>query len=120
MATNKETLELLRAGSVLTAKVLSASDNGVGAVEIVRAVVSSAGYLYEGIVGISQIPDELADLDENEVEQIIDEVINLLRKTGRFTAREREVADRIMQLVHHIVRELLALKNLPPSALPVP
>ena len=118
--TNKETLEFLRGAGVLLARIQAAKADGTTTnVEKVGIILSSLSSVIDGIVGIQLVPQELRDLDELESEQIISEMDMILRRSGKFTHRERDIAERLFRWLYRSVVEFSEITHLPPTALPV-
>lgn len=121
MTGTKELTELLRASGVLIAKCVARSaDGNFSRWDGAAVLLSSAGDVWDGIAGMTQIPAEIADMDQDEAARIIAEIEDVLAKSGRFTHRQRDVAARILSLAYHNVSEVAAMLALPPTAEPVP
>lgn len=115
--TNKETIEFLRAAGCLLARVQAAkADGNLSNVEKVGVILSSLSSVIDGLIGIQLIPQELRDIDELESEQIISEMDNILRRSGKFTHRERDIAERLFRWLYGSVVEFAEIANLPPTA----
>ena len=118
--TNKETLEFLRGAGVLIARVQAAKADGtLSRTETFGIIFHSMGQVWESLMGIQLIPQELKDIDELESEQIIGEMDNILRRSGKFTHRERDIAERLFRWLYRSVVEFSEITHLPPTAEPV-
>ncbi len=116
----KELTELLRAGSVITAKCVSRSTDGdFSKWDGFRVIIGSIESIWDGIAGISKIGSELRDLSDDELEPIIDETCAVLEKTGRFTFRHRDIAGDIVRMVYRDIKSILAMLERPLTAEPV-
>lgn len=114
----KETLELLRAVSAVTIETIAALKDGKHGLGDKIKLATMYPMISEGLSGLSQVPKELMDLDQAELNVLLAEITESLIKAG-FTHRLAEMADRILRLAFHNVVEVVELKNLPPTAIPV-
>lgn len=113
----KETLEFLRAGGVLTARIAAAKADGtISNAEKVGIIVTSLGSVIEGLRGANKILAELKDIDPLESEQVISEMDNILRRSGHFTHRERDIAEKLLRWFCNSVIAYEEILALPPPA----
>ena len=114
----KQTLELVRAASAVLTNVLTATADGDFSFTDKLRLVTLYPTIAEGLKGISEVDDEMRDLQPDEVTALTDEIKAALLKSGRFTHRETDIAERILGLAYHNVTEIAGLLRLPPSAEP--
>ena len=116
--TTKESTELVRAASAVLAQTLAAIADGDYSLADKVKLLSLYPTIAAGLAGLADVPLELQDLQPDEALALTDEIEQGLRKSGRFSRRETEVARRVLALVYHNVTEIAALLRLPPTALP--
>lgn len=113
----KEVTELVRAAAVVTSKaVIASSDGAFSRFDGFKLILTSAGDIWDGLAGIAKIPGELRDLDTTEANRIIDEMVIVLEKSRRFTARERDIARKLFELVYRDIITIHEVLSLPPTA----
>ncbi len=72
------TLELISLGAALTSSVVSAREDGtVNAADLVH-LIGVVPLIQPALEGISEIPEEIKDLDEGELELVIDRVKEII------------------------------------------
>jgi len=70
--------ELLRAISVMTAKFVAGSADGNFGWLDKANLLMSAKTIWQGISGVSEVLEEIKDLDELEMEFVISEIVSIL------------------------------------------
>lgn len=112
----KELTELLRAGSAILIQYLTSIEDGeFGFFDKVK-MVGLYPEISAGIKGVSGIVVELKDLDPNEKDDLIFEIKDALLKTGMFSHREADIAEKILSLVYINVVGIADILKLPPTA----
>lgn len=120
MSSVKEIRELLRAGSVLAAKIAVArADGEISRREKIGILLTSFSSWVEAIVGVGHISDELRDIDMLESEELISEIMSILRNSKHFTYRERDIAERILRFTYSAIVAFDEITDLPPTAIAV-
>lgn len=120
MASIKETSELLRAVSAVLVEYLDAVKDGNFGVLDKLKFIGLYPTISAGIRGVSEIGSELQDLDAAEQGVLIAEIRDMLLRSGKFTHREADLAQRVLELAYTNVVEIAAMLALPPSAEAVP
>lgn len=77
--------------------------------------VSLIGETYEALVGITQVPRELSDLDEMEKETIKEQVRLLCQQMGA-SYRTQDITDEILDTAWNLVTAVIRVLNMPPVA----
>ena len=118
MSSTKETTELIRASSAVITQVMASLADGDFSFSDKLKLAMLYPTIAEGITGLSTVPAEMQDLQPEEVSSLTDEIKAVLLKTGKFTHREADMAERILGLVYHNITEIADLLRLPPTAEP--
>ncbi len=112
----KQTLELVRAASAVLTQTLTAVADGDFSLGDKLKIVTLYPTIAEGLKGIADVPVEMQDLQPDEVAMLTEEIKLTLLKSGKFTHREADIAERILGLVYHNVTEIADILRLPPTA----
>jgi hypothetical protein len=117
MKTIKETRELVRALSAIAIRtVRNLGDGKISYLEM-AGYLSDLGEVREGLQGISNVPGEMADLDDVEKETLLADIGALLVGAG-LSHRVSDAAEKVLRWSYSSVRVFLEIKNAPPSAVP--
>lgn len=115
----KQSMELLRAASAVLIEYLDAVKDGKFSALDKLKFMGLYSTIAEGIRGVSEIGAEFKDLDPTEKDALIAEIKDTLLRTGKFTHREADVAERVLALAYYNIYEIAEMLALPPSAIPV-
>lgn len=115
----KETTELLSAASSLVLRTIRnlADDGRISLIEG-AGYLAEIGHVKDAINGIKQAPSELADLSEEELEALREQIRATLIEAG-VTHRTADITERCILWIRDTVNLALFIKNAPPTALPV-
>jgi hypothetical protein len=120
MKTTKETREVIAAlGAVIARTIRVQADGTVTGIEKV-SFIKDAPEVYDALVGISEVPAELADLDTGERIILSGDIRMILIEVG-ISHRNSDIADWILEWAYDFVRSTVLLihriKTAPPSAI---
>ena|SRR5436190_1292155 len=117
MKTTKETTELVRAiGALAATLVVDLKDGKMSVIEM-GGLLLHIGSMKEAISGITEVPSELADLDDSERASLLKIISDQLTGAG-LSHRIADAAEKVLDLAYNAVRTILSIKNAPPSAVP--
>jgi hypothetical protein len=119
MKTITETKELYVAAISLIVryKAAEADDGKVSALEWL-GFVAELGKVKAAVTGITEVPKELIDLDEEELEEI-QELTKLALVRSGFTHRLGDVTGAILEAADKLIDTVVTIQGLPPSAVAV-
>ena len=113
----KETLELITALSSVAGRAARAAADGRWTIVERVKFLSEFGAVAEGVIGISEVPQELAHMELDELAQVRAAVIKGLIEVGA-SHRDADAVDAIMAWLYSTVHLGVFLKNRPLAALP--
>lgn len=117
MPGTKELTEVLRAYSVVQAKVIARSADGeFSRWDGAKVLATSMPDIWRAIAGCGLIIAEIKDITFTEWDGIIEEIMPILARSKKFTFRERDIADRILRMAFREIKELSEIIHLPPTA----
>lgn len=111
----KETLDVLALGVVFTKRAREVYGDRKLTFFEKMSFVSLIGETYEALVGITQVPRELSDLDEMEKETIKEQVRLLCQQMGA-SYRTQDITDEILDTAWNLVTAVIRVLNMPPVA----
>lgn len=113
----QQTRELVRAVGTLAIRLIDDLKDGKISFAEGLGFFHDFGTLRDGIVGIQEVPAELADLDDAEKETLLADINAALAGAG-LSHRIADASEKILRWAYSTIRVVLEIRNAPPSALP--
>lgn len=114
----KESTELVRALGAIARRLIEDLADGKISYWEIAGFMSDFGIIKDGASGITEVPAELADLDDVERDALLAIIREQLAVMPGISARLEDASVRVLKWAFDTARMILDVRGLPPSATP--